>query len=255
MTRSLKLGKKAARYDIRTLKFAKYRVGPALPPPPAFASWVTDVPSWPLLANDSLGDCVIAAMGHMEQAWAFYVAEKLKYGQPFIPTDAEAITAYEAVGGYDPRDPATDNGCDMLTALRYWRRVGFAGRKIFAYMQVDPKNDQEWQDAIALFGNLYIGLNLPVSVQDKAVWTVPDGGPVGAGARGSWGGHSVNVQSYSDKSLTCITWGQPLKMSHNFFKMYCDEAYAVLSPHWFNNNQVSPSSFNVDQLKADLAAL
>jgi hypothetical protein len=61
--------------------------------------------------------------------------------------------------------------------------------------------------------------------------------------------------AYSDKSITCVTWGQTLKLSHNFLSDYCDEAYVVLSKEWLDSNGNAPSFINLDQLKADIAAL
>lgn len=250
-----KLGKKAPRLDSRNLKLANYLKPGVTFNPPAESSWVVDVPSWGMMENDQLGDCVIAGAGHSIQQWTFYVKEKLGQGQMVVVPDNQILTAYEKVGGYVPGDPSTDNGCDMLTALKYWRKTGIGGHKILAFVQVDPTKPLEWMSAIELFGNLYIGLALPLSAQNQEAWTVPDGGPEGDGSPGSWGGHCVPIMAYSPQSLTCVTWGQTLKMSHNFFAGYCDEAYAVLSQDWLDAQQVAPSSFNLAQLQEDLAAL
>jgi hypothetical protein len=171
------------------------------------------------------------------------------------PTDSQVLKAYEDVGGYVPGDPSTDNGCFILDALNYWRKTGLGGHKIMAYVSVDPTNLDEVRDAIWLFGNLFIGVELPLSAQSQSAWTVADGGPFGDGSPGSWGGHAIPCVAYSDKSLTCVTWGQTLKMSYNFFRDYCDEAYAVLGPEWIGSGQISPGGFNLDQLQADLASL
>lgn len=248
------LGKNAPRLDKRTLQFSDYRKT-AAPAPPTFASWVTDVPRWPMNLNDRLGSCVVGGMANAVHQWTFYVKEKLGYGTVIVPSDKDVLTAYEAIGGYVPGDPSTDNGCDMLTALKYWRNTGIAGHKIHAFVSVDPKNPAEWEDAIWLFGNLFTGLALPISAQSQDAWTVPNGGAFGDGSPGSWGGHGVICASYSDKTVTCVTWGQTLKMSRNFFRDYVDEAYAILSPDWFDVNQHAPSHFDFAQLHADLASL
>ena len=107
-----------------------------------------------------------------------------------------------------------------------------------------------------MFGNLFTGLALPVFVEGAPDWTVPDGGIYGnAGQPGSWGGHCVPAMAESPETLTCVTWGERLKMSHNFFNDYCDEAYAVLSTDWVTSNQAAKSGFNLAQLRADIAAL
>ena len=59
----------------------------------------------------------------------------------------------------------------------------------------------------------------------------------------------------SPLTFTCVTWGERLKMSHNFLLDYAEEAYVVLSPDWLNAMGEAPSNFNLGQLQADLAAL
>jgi hypothetical protein len=214
---------------------------------PQEVSWVTKVENWPMMLNDTLGDCVPAAMGHMVEQWSTYA------GSPVIPTNAQVLSAYEAIGGYVPGDPSTDNGCDMLTALNYWRQTGIAGHKIFAFVQVNPLDADEIREAIYLFGNVFTGLALPISAQGEDAWTVPPGGKSSPnGSPGSWGGHCVPSVADSPQSRTVVTWGEVLKMSPNFFIDYVDELYAVLSLDWIESNGLSPSQFNLAQLQADL---
>jgi hypothetical protein len=249
----VKLGKKAAIQDPRTLRFKNYvpgAVAPALPDPPAEVSWVTKVPlPWGMLLNDQLGDCVPAALAHMVMQMTFFA------GKPFIPTDAQVLAAYEKIGGYVPGDPSTDNGCFMLDALKYWRNNGFAGHKIAAFMQIDPLNPHEMRQAIQLFGGVLTGVQLPVSAQGKDDWTVPAGGPFMNGSPGTWGGHCVPIFASSPQTDTCVTWGQRLKMSHNFRIDYCDEMYAVVSSDFIDKAGVSPGGFNLQQLLTDLTLL
>lgn len=246
-----KLGKKAVRTDHRTLKLSKY-LRSVLPAPPAEVSWVAKVPSWPVFLNDNLGDCVIAAMAHMIEQWSLYAS-----GTEAKITDTQVLSAYEILGGYTPGDPSTDNGVDMLTALQWWKSTGFAGHKILAYMSVDWANLTEVFQAIQLFGNLFLGVALPVSAQGEDAWTVASGGPANnaAASPGSWGGHCIPVCAASPETLTVVTWGARLKMSHNFFADYTEEAYVVLSPDWFSQLGNAPSGFDLNQLVADLAAL
>ena len=253
-----KLGKRPARLDARTLKMAHYLKHPAaLPIPPAEVSYVVDVPSWPMLLNDQLGDCVIAAMGHMVQQWTFFSGGPAAMQ---VMTDAEALAAYEAIAGYNPADPTTDQGTDMLTALNYWRNTGItvAGKlhKIAGYVSIDPTNALQVQLAIWIFGNLFTGVALPVSAQSENDWTVPDGGIYGAaGQPGSWGGHCIPIDARSPITATCVTWGERLKMSHNFFTDYCDELYAVLSNDWIGSNGLAASGIDLKALQADIAQL
>ena len=249
MTQIYPLGKHQPRVDPRTLRLAKYLKPEAVATPPVESSWVMRVPAWGMMLNDTIGDCTCAAAGHMIQQWTEFASAEV-----IVPDDA-ILTAYSAVSGYVPGDPTTDRGAVMLDVLNYWRKKGIGGHQIQAYVQVNPQNQMEVEQAIELFGNLYIGLALPVSVQGADKWTVADEGFVGNGAPGSWGGHAAPVMAYSPKTLTCITWGERLKMSWNFFRGYCDEAYAVVSADWVEKSGLSPSTLNLVQLKQDLVAI
>jgi hypothetical protein len=243
-----KLGKRAPRIDHRTLHMARYRIPGAISVPPE-VSWVTKVSAWPMMLNDSLGDCTCAAAGHMIEQWTTYA------GSPFTPPDSAILTAYEdpSVGDYNPNDASTDNGAVMLDVLNYWRQTGIGGHKIFAFMKVNLANMDEVREAVYLFGNVYWGVQLPASAQGADSWTVPDGGVASPnGSPGSWGGHCVPIVAMSPETLTCVTWGETLKMSHGFFSDYGDEGYAVLSLDWIEKNGLSPGQFNLKQLEADL---
>lgn len=243
------LGKKPVRHDPRTFKLATY-LTTALSPPPEEVSRVTHVPSWPVFLNDELGDCVIAAMGHMQMQWSYYVTNGTAMK---TATNNQVLVAYEALSGFIPGRPSTDDGVVMLDALNYWRKIGFNGEKIAAYMSVDFSNLTQVFQAIQLFGNLFVGLAMPVSAQGQDSWTVHSGA---ASTPGSWGGHCVMIPAASPITMTAITWGERLKMSHNFFKDYVEEAYVVLSPDWLSSaTGLSPDSLNLDQLLADLSQL
>lgn len=163
-----KLGKLPPRRDPRTLKFAKYlRKGSVLPPAPAAVDWTATISSWPMMANDTLGDCTCAAAGHMIECWTANV------GDAFTPSNAQIVAAYSATSGYVVGDSATDTGAIELDVLNYWRQHGIAGHKIHAYAAFDPRDAECARQAIALFGGAYIGLALPLSAQQQDVWGAP----------------------------------------------------------------------------------
>jgi hypothetical protein len=247
----LKLGKLAPRHDARTFRLAPY-LAAGLPGPPKSTNWTRNggIESWPMMANDRIGDCVIAACAHMIQEWS-----ALASPPGFVPSDRDVIATYSAVAGYDPRNPASDRGTNYLDALNYWRKTGIAGHKILGFVSTCLRNRTELMLAIALLGNAAIGLSLPITAHDQEVWDVPKGGAVGDGAPGSWGGHGVPVVDYSPEGPICVTWGREKLMTWNFWSIYADENYAVLSPDWIESIGKAPSGFNVAQLEADLGRL
>jgi hypothetical protein len=244
-----KLGKKSAEHDERTLRMAAY-LGPELPLAPPSRDFTSKVRRWPMMLNDKIGDCTCAGAGHAIQQWTTYSSF------PMVPTDAEIVEAYSRIAGYDPTDPSTDTGAVLMDVLKEWRKVGIAGHKIFAFVGLEKKNRTDLMNSVHLFGNAYIGLNLPRSARDQEIWSIAPGGvKIPENVPGSWGGHCVLVTSYDPGGLTIVTWGATKRMSWNFYDAYCDEAYAVLSPDWFDKSGLSPMRFKIDDLKADLARL
>jgi hypothetical protein len=242
-----KLGKHAPRLDPRTFRLERY-LDTALPAPPKSINWGGKVPTWPMYDNDTIGDCVCAGAGHLEQTWT------ANAGTEITPAVSAVLQMYEQVGGYVPGDPSTDNGCDMLTACKWLRSTGLGGRKIAGFVSVPITNPNLFNLAIFLFGGVYLGLALPLAAQDANSWSYM-GGQSGNDASGSWGGHCVPVVDYDANGYTVVTWGQLLRMGPEFLRVYGDEAYALLSPDWIETKGVAPMGFNLAQLEADLAAL
>jgi len=254
--KTFKLGKLPPKRDHRNLQLASYLNNVKLPVIPTQLSWYQHPEarpgfSWQMFLNDSLGDCAIAGPAHIEMLWTFNVDEL-----PFTPTNQEVLAAYTQVGGYKPGDPNTDQGCVLLNVLNTWQNSGLFGRKIYAYVEVNPKNLQHIKTAIALFGAIDIGLAMPLSGQSQVgqVWTVTDPSLQGDSTPGSWGGHCVVIGKYDDvaKEFTCITWGQEQKMSYDYFTTYCDEAYAPLSKDWTNSRGLNPTGVNFTTLDLDI---
>jgi hypothetical protein len=240
----MKLGRRAAVHDPRTLQLANY-VSSELTPP-AKVNWGTKLTHLGMMMNDTLGDCTCAAMGHMIQAWT------ANNGSQLIVPDSAVLKAYEGSCGYNPNDPSTDQGGIETTVLNYCRKTGIAGHKIFGYVALEPGNRQHVELAVDLLGGCYLGVSLPLSAQTQKTWSVPPGGAHGNGAPGSWGGHAVPVVAYDSHSVTVVTWGKLLKMTWAFFKIYVEEAYGVLSTDWATGTKVAPSGFDFTQLQADL---
>jgi hypothetical protein len=243
----MKLGKQTAHHDRRVPMLSKYTAG--LPAPPAATNYTTKITNLGMMMNVKLGDCTCAAVGHVIQEWT---AEAQK-AQVILP-DQDILQLYETVGHYNPNNPSSDQGAVEINVLNYWLGNPVAGNQLSAFAAIEPKNHQEIQDAVFIFGNCYIGLALPLSAQTQTVWTVPAGGITGQGAPGSWGGHAVPVVAYDVRGLTVITWGELKRMTWQFWDAYCDEAYGLLSPDWVSAGK-TPAGFNWQQLVADMGDL
>lgn len=248
-----KLGKLPPRRDPRTLRFARYVLPSALPPLPQWVRWSQSArDAWGMMLNDTIGDCTCASAGHAIQAWT------ANHGAEVTLPDASILSAYQAVSGYNPATGANDNGAVEIDVLNYWRNTGIGGHRIGAYVTLQPRDVREVKEAIYLFGGVYIGVALPAAAQGQAVWKAPHfrfdfGHP--AWQPGSWGGHAVFCIDYDAQYVTCVTWGQLLKMDWAFFTTYCEEAYGIISPEWVNDATKAPNGFDAKALIEDLNAL
>lgn len=215
--------------------------------PPASADWLSKVPSWPMSLNDQLGDCTCAGAGHVAQQLAWYGQGK---NAP-IP-DAYILKMYEAIGGYKPGDPSTDQGATLQDALNYWRKTGIAGHKIVAFAQLDASDLDTIRACIDLFGAVYTGFNVPKSAMDQfnagKPWTVVKRSPIE-------GGHCVPIGAYDAESFSAVTWGAVQEMDIPFLATYFDEFWAPISLDWLTAQGVSPANVDGATLNADYKAL
>jgi hypothetical protein len=200
-----------------------------------------------MLANDTLGDCTIAAVGHAVQTWTANASKEATVN------DAIAIEYYEKWDGYNPNDPETDQGGVELSVLKDWQKQGFNGTPLKAFAEVNPLNVYHVKATIALFGGIYIGVELPLTAQDQNIWQLDPNASTNASAPGSWGGHALWVPTYDVNTLTCITWGAPKQMTWDWFQKYCSESYALFSPAFLGTSGVAPSGLNMTALLSDLA--
>ena len=246
-----KLGKKDAVHDQRTLQLANYIK--TLPVLPAKVNWSSKLTRpWGMMKNDSVGDCTIAAAGHMIMSWAADNKRVVNIADGDIIRSYVDVTAAENGGaGYDPATGDNDTGCVEIDVLNYWRKTGIAGHKIGAYAALEPHNNNSLKAAVYIFGGAYTGFALPVSAQMQKVWSIPPGGARGWGEPGSWGGHAVPVVDYNTTGPVCVTWGELKQMTWGFYDTYCEESYAIISNDFFTGIK-SASGFDMATLHADL---
>src|SRR5271168_3829395 len=99
-------------------KFGDYVDATRLPPIPAgdFGHTKLITKPWEVYLNDKLGDCVVAAKQHTIRLWH---AEGT--GSDTVTfSDDTTVKNYELLGDYNPDNPNSDQGCDMLTAADRW---------------------------------------------------------------------------------------------------------------------------------------
>jgi len=233
----MKLGKLPVKLDNRTLRFARY-MPDKLPAPPTKIDHCSKVISWPMYANDELGDCGPAGAAHQIQAWSMYS------GRAYIQPSVSAVkTAYFAITG------GADTGVYLLDMLNYWRKTGISSDKIEAFASISPNLD-ELRLSIQLFGSAGLGLSLP-DVGTFGPWTKVTGPP------NPNNGHYVCAVGYDDakKTVDVISWGKVMPMSYAFFLKYNDEGYAILNDLSLGPAGKSPEGFDFASLADDLKHL
>jgi hypothetical protein len=253
--RTVKLGRSRPPPGKPKLKFGDY-VQPTLPPPPSSVDYTAAAMSvlTQIFMNDTLGDCVIAALAHIVGLLTGNA------GNLFTYTQAMIIAAYSAIGGYVPGDPSTDNGCDELTALQYVQSNGFAdGTKLSGFLALDATNQQEVMQALFLFENLFFGVELPDA------WINPFPSAAGftwdVGSPDTSNGHAFCGVGYNAAGVQIDTWGLIGTVTWAAVQALCagtdgGQLYVLLSPDIINKaSGKGLAGFDFVTLQMDMAAL
>jgi hypothetical protein len=238
-----RFGKHPPKVDYRTLRFADY-VTPALAAPPPSYNVLANLklkandPTklFPMDGNDTLGDCTIAALAHAVTTYRGLV------GTQSIMAKAAVVKLYMHLTG------GVDSGLQELDVLNYWRQNAVSGDEIITYTSIKPKNHTHIQQAIQLFGGVYLGFQVQANCiqefDNHLPWTP---GPL------SNDGHAVYAVGYDQNYLTVLTWGNTQPATWAWWDECVDEAYAILPPE-AKDPKFAPG-FNLAQLQADLAAV
>jgi len=202
-----------------------------------------------MLGNDSAGDCVEAASGHLVEQVTFY-----GQGSEYVVSTQQAISMYSQITGYNPADPNTDQGTVIQDGLNYMFKTGIGGHKVAAFAQLDVTNMTEVKTAVAEFGSVVIGFDFPNTAMDQfnagQSWDVVPGATID-------GGHCVTVVGYTDAYLTVVTWGKATqKMTYAFWQKYVTEDWAVIDNEWVNSKTgKDPEGVDLAAFGAQFAAL
>ncbi len=240
-----RFGKHPPKQDYRTLRLKKY-LKSALPAPPAnydvlqtiYAKLGVSDPTqlFPMDGNDKLGDCTIAAVAHAITVYSALVGQT-----NIMPQAAVTKLYFQLTGG-------VDSGCNELDVLNYWNDHPVSGDQILAYAAIDVKNHTHIQQAIQLFGGVYLGFQ----VQQNAVEEFDAHQPWTPGPLTN-DGHAVYAVAYDANGLTVLTWGNTQQATWGWWDECVDEAYAILPPE--AQQPGFDPNFDFAQLKADLAAV
>jgi hypothetical protein len=241
------------------LKLHKYLMR-GLPSPPAEVDYTKPATSAlsQMYLNDRLGCCVIAGMAHLQGLFTGNAGTA-----PLIFTDQQIVQLYEAIGGYRPGNPDTDQGCDEQTALAYWQNRGAplrSNHRITGWLGVDATDLEEVRIALWVFENLLFGIELPDAWVNPApqssgfVWDV-------AGDPNLDNGHCVVGVGYTSKGVMDCTWGLTGTITDAAVAKYAapaasGELWTVISKDsLIKASRKTPAGLDWTQLVADFDAL
>ena len=240
-----RFGKHPPKVDYRTLRFRSYATA-ALAPPPASYDVLRQVYNnlamaapdptalFPMDGNDTLGDCTIAALAHAVTTYRGLI------GKHEIMSKKAVVKLYMHLTG------GVDSGLNELDVLNYWRKHSVTRDKILAFASIDPKNHMHIQQAIQLFGGVYLGFQVQQNCLEEfnahQPWTP---GPL------TNDGHAVYAVAYDAAGLTVLTWGNTQQATWGWWDECVDEAYAIVPPE--AKNPAFAPGFDLAQLQQDLS--
>lgn len=201
--------------------------------PPLTIDHYSAVPaaSWGMDKNDALGDCTVADVDHEVKS------DQVTAGNTEVASsEAECVTIYQTVGGYNPADPSTDQGAEMQVVRQDWRKSGFTlggqTNQILLFAEVDfgQRNLVEW--CLDNFGSIGLGINFP----DSAMTQFNNGQPwdVVPNAPTPTEGHAIALVGYDETYWYVVTWGKVQKMTPQFFTAYVEECWVSLTADFVN---------------------
>jgi len=222
--------------DERTLQLKKYF--PAfITPPPSDARWWLQADLSNQLGNDRYGNCTYATAGHIIQ-----LLRAVSHGNLQLISDESIIDAAREAGAL--------NGYSLLQRNKNWRTKGICSNRINAFAAFEPQDPAYIRQVIWEFGCADISLLLPNAWQTAEIWDVGTGRDY---TPNSWGAHSVPVVGYDESSLYVSTWGEVIELTDAALTEFSDEGFALINSLWLQDDDLTPSDYDVDSLTEDLA--
>lgn len=253
----MKFGRLPRTYRPEIPHYSSLAMGASLSPPPISVDWSIGVnPDWGVHLNSELGDCTIAAAFNAMELWSAH-GRASEITEP----DAKVLQAYEEFCGFNPTDPTTDRGGVEQDVLARWLNRGMPiaegpnGRsKLFAFVEVDPRNYDDVKRVVNDCGGIYIGTDIPHFLVDgpmPMLWDVNPGGD-----QNSAGGHAVWVTGYDATKLNFVSWGSgAYAMTWDFWDKFVEEAYAISGKWWVDATGKTPLGLPLADLEAAMVAM
>jgi hypothetical protein len=251
----VKFGRRAPKALGPHLRLSRY-LRATLPTPPTSCDYSSLALSSlrDIMGNDQFGDCVLASANHVQGVVTGNAGALVQAAL------TEILAQYTAITGFDPNNPATDQGTDEVTALNWYCAHGFAnGVKPLGWIYVDGSNQVEVRTAIDLFEHLIICAGLP----DPWVTPFPNGDGFNwdAANPNPSNGHSFMAFGFDSSGVKIDTWALFGHLTYGALNAACTTAtgggcYVILTPEMITKGQTkAPNGFAWSDLVADFDQL
>lgn len=256
---TMRLGRLPRARDSRIPHLSALMAGASPPVTPVSLDYTKGMPSdLGMMLNNSEGDCAEAGYGHFLQVDSF-----LATGTMLTLPDS-SIQALAVTQGLDPNDPGAFGGTILQALLTFLVRTGItmpdgSTQKLFAFVEVDPRNDADLNFATYQCGALYIGSNIPAYLRayfaPGSTWDVQP-----SGDQSSIGGHCWLSAKYIPVAgrfqRGAISWGSAdYEVTAAFWDQNVDECYALLSPEAITRNGGTFAGLAIPQWEQQMTAL
>ncbi len=239
-----KFGRKPPK-NAPALMLASFLTG-IIPDHPTSEDYLSQLQNWQMLGNDQYGDCVAVTWANMRRLVTAALSTEN------YPTMNQVIALYKT---QNPNFPTQDDGMDIQTCLEYLHSLGGPdGTKVIAFAKVDLSNLDEVKAALAIFGCLWLGINVQranMTEFDRGQpWDYVPGSP-------NDGGHSIIGGGYTglaSNDVRFITWAQETGFTDNFWNKQVEEAWAVIWPEQLGTIEFQ-EGIDLNLLAADYKAL
>lgn len=242
------------------LRFGSF-LSSAVPAFPPYEDYLAKLTGWQMLGNDVAGDCNAVTWANTRRLVTATLTTE------YYPTQAQVWQFYQTQNpGFDPNGTSEtngpgssdDQGMDIQTGLEYLHATGGPdGVSSVAFAKVDHTNVAEVKAALAIFGGLWLGIQVLDANQQQFAhghaWTDVAGSPID-------GGHAIVGGGYTAADVKFITWAQETEFAPSFWNgvvqgaPLVEEAWVVIWPEHLGTTAFEQG---VDQAKlaADYQAL
>jgi hypothetical protein len=218
------------------LRFASFLHAGEVPSHPAREDYLAALPGWQMLGNDVAGDCNAVTWANLRRLVTATLSTEL------YPTQAQVWQFYQTQNpAFDPAGTSStngpgsqdDQGMDIQTGLEYLHSAGGPdGVKAVAFAKVDHTKIDEVKAALAIFGGLWLGIQVLDANQKEfaagKAWTDVPGAKIE-------GGHAILGGGYAT-DIRFITWAKETRFGTSFWdgvvqgNPLVEEAWVVIWP-------------------------